>query len=310
MGQMGQYLQVSRFDLHLPTCSPSPLRRPNSAPDGQHASNAAHSGAGVGSPASAVTAQLMSQLRFEGSSSLSNMPSAYQTGLSETTPRDDHAQPTIRVVQDRDAPLVPGSRDPVLFHNEMQNALASILKSSAGQACQGVIHTSLTPSEAGSADTVTVRLCPTRSKHPMEESNILLIYGLRVRPLYFPVGFDHSNWTDGRSKKAQELYWLLEQLHELFLPGVASVHMYYDASDGIIGFNQDNKLWYNAFADHVYDHCSEGLRWFNWYLTVCHELVHSFQAQHNSQFSEYMSNIALQHSRGFYRLCAHHQIGS
>ena len=310
---MGQYLQVSRYDLHLPACSPSPLRQPSSAPDGQHASNAAHSGAGVNSPAVAahITAQLMSQLRVEGSSSLSNLPSTYHTGLSETTPHHDHGQPTIRVVQDRDAPLAPSSRDPVLFHNGIQNALASILKSSAGQACQGVIHTSLTPSEAGSADAVTVRLCPSRSKHPMEQSNIFLVSAvdeLTVRPLYFPVGFDHSKWTDGCSNKAQKLYCLLEQLHELFLPGVASVHMYYDANDGIIAFNQDNKLWYNAFSDHVYDHCSEGLRWFNWYLTVCHELAHNFQAQHNSQFSEYMSNIALQHSRGFYRLCAHNQI--
>ena len=167
---MGQYLQVSRCDLHLPACSPSPLGGPNSAPDRQNASNAAHSAAAI---AAHSTAQLMGQLHVGGSSSLSNMPSADCTGLSETTPHHDHGQPIIRVVQDHDAPLAPGSRDPVLFHNGIQDALASILRSSAGQACQGVIHTSFTPSEAGSADTVTVRLCPTRSKHPMEKSKTI-----------------------------------------------------------------------------------------------------------------------------------------
>lgn len=308
---MGQYLHVSRYELHLPASSSSPSRHPNSAPDGQHASNAVDAGATVSATA---PEQLMSQLHVgEGrNSSPANTPNADDTGLLQS-PHHDQGQPTIRVVQDHDAPLVPDSRDPVLFHNGIKNALASILRSSAGQACQlGNIHTSFTPSESGSADTVTVRLCPIKSKHPMEQSNVRLESYLADdgRQLYFPVGFDYSNWTDADCIKVQGLYNLLEQLHELFLPGVASVNIYYDANDGYIAFNQGNKLWYNAFADRVYhsDQCSKGLRWFNWYLTVCHELAHNFQAEHNTQFSEYMSNIALQHSRGFYELCRRNHV--
>ena len=63
----------------------------------------------------------------------------------------------------------------------------------------------------------------------------------------------------------QQLYHMLERLHELFLPGVASVNMYYDADDDAIAFNQDNQLWYNADADHVYDASQQGFRL--WYLT-------------------------------------------
>lgn len=90
------------------------------------------------------------------------------------------------------------------------------------------------------------------------------------------------------------------------LPGVTPVNRYYDADDECIAFNRGNKLWYNAYADKVYDQSPQGVRLFNWYITACHELAHNFQKQHDEVFSDYLAHIALQHSRGFYALCEHY----
>lgn len=73
--------------------------------------------------------------------------------------------------------------------------------------------------------------------------------------------------------------------------------------DECVPFNRGNRLWYNAYADHVYDGAPSRLRYYDWYLTVCHELAHNFQAEHDEVFSDYMSHIALQHSKHFHDLC-------
>ena len=83
--------------------------------------------------------------------------------------------PAVTVVQERETPVTPGIDDPVLFHNSVQAALAAVLKHSAGQDCpQGVMRSCNHASAEGSADTVTVRLCPNKSKHPLVVTNVRL----------------------------------------------------------------------------------------------------------------------------------------
>ena len=218
--------------------------------------------------------------------------------------------PAVIVVQERETPVTPGIQDPLLFHNGIQAALASVLKHSAGQDCaQGVIRSCNHPSAEGSADTVTVRLCPNKSKHPLKVTGLQLsscvVEGSK-KQLYAPESVDVSNWSDAQKDAVQRLYWLLESLHELIGPGVAAVNLYYDANDGCIAFNWRNKLWYNAHADHAYAKSPQGVRLFNWYITMCHELAHNFRREHDEVFSDYLAHIALQHSRAFYSLCDRH----
>ena len=183
---------------------------------------------------------------------------------------------------------------------------------SAGEVCQQAVMRSCNqPSSSGSADTVIVRLCPTTSRHPLRGSTILLkscVVNGKDKQLCFPGSFDFSKWSQAQSDAAQELYVLLELLHQLILPGVAAVNMYYDADDGIIAFNQNNKLWYNAHADRVYDQAPQGLRVLNWYITMCHEVAHNFRDEHDEVFSDYLAHILIQHSRAFYELCSSHRI--
>ena len=102
---------------------------------------------------------------------------------------------------------------------------------------------------------------------------------------------------------AQDLYRLLEGVHELIMPHVAAVNLYYDGNDGCIAFNKGNQLWYNAYADNVYSGAPQSLRMFDWYVTVCHELAHNFRSQHDEVFSDYLAHIVLQYSRDFYDMC-------
>lgn len=186
-----------------------------------------------------------------------------------------------------------------------------MLKRSAGLDCpEGILRSSNHPPSAGSADTVTVRLCPNTCRHPLRVTNIPLrtcIEPKLEKRLHVPECFDIESWPNAKEdqKAAQDLYQLLERLHELIQPGLAPVNMYYDPDDGCIAINQGNKLWYNAHADHVYagDPELQGIRYVNWYITVCHELAHSFRHGHDEVFSDYLINIALQHSRQFYSLC-------
>ena len=218
----------------------------------------------------------------------------------------------VKLVQERETPVTPGIHDPLLFHNGIQAALASVLKHSAGQDCEeGIIRSCNHPSVGGAADTVTVRLCPNKSKNPLRASNIQLLSCIvpsNRKQLYIPESFDFSGWSQAKSNAAQHLYELLERLHELIQPGVASVNMYYDADDGCIAFNRGNMLCYNAYADHLYEQSPQGVRLFNWYITVCHELAHNFRHEHDEVFSDYLAHIALQHSRAFYTLCDRYNI--
>ena len=218
----------------------------------------------------------------------------------------------VTVVQDRETPITPGVDDPLLFHNGIQAALASVLKHSAGEDCpQGVIRSCNHPSVEGSADTVTVRLCPNKSKHPLRVTELKLsscIVEGNKKQLNAPKSVDISNWSDAQKDAVHGLYWLLECLHELIEPGVPPVNLYYDADAGYIAFNHGNKLWYNAHADHGYAESPPGVRLFNWYITMCHELAHAFRREHDEVFSDYLAHIALQHSRAFYSLCKRNDI--
>lgn len=220
---MASCLKDSHYDLNLPTSRTA--SRPDSAAVQQPVSNAQHgNAAAVGSDSDAAQQPPPDRIGNTASDNSS------QDDTTDDSSSDGDWQPTVRVVQEHGMPLMPGVIDPLLFHKGIKDALASVLRSSAGQACQqGIVHSSFCPSERNSTDKFTLRLCPNRSKHSIEPSNICLRSVIQlgdVKPLYFPVGFDHSTWTDNQSVKAQNLYTLLESLHELFLQGVAAVNMY------------------------------------------------------------------------------------
>ena len=327
---MAEYMLVSRPQINLAQVTSIPnspaVSRPNSANasmapvvglfENALLSNAASHEGSLGSrPAASahhVSGVNLAALTLSGGSSAvadrqqgsrSHGPSL---GASAGRP------PAVTVVQERETCAMPGVHDPLLFHNGIQAALASVLKHSAGQDCPAAFIRSCNhPSNGGAADTVTVRLCPNKSKSPLDSTNIKLLSCVvpgNEKQLYLPVSFDFSSWSQAKSDAMQHLYELLERLHELILPGVASVNLYYDADDGCIAFNRGNKLWYNAHADRAYDQSPQGVRLFNWYITVCHELAHNFRHEHDEVFSDYLAHIALQHSRAFYALCAHYHI--
>ena len=188
------------------------------------------------------------------------------------------------------------------------------MQQSAGQTGQEAFVRSCShPSANGTPDTVIVRFCPSESKHTLAPSNVLLdscIVGIQQKRLYFPEGFDINfmTWPEAKSRSAQQLYHLLQRLHQLIKPGLASVNLYYDSGDGCIAFNKGNRLWYNAFADEKYDEGSQSVRMFDWYVTVCHELAHHFRLEHDEVFSDYLAHIVLQYSQGFYDFCRSQQI--
>ena len=309
---MAGYMEVSKYDLVLPkvtSAAASPVvSHPGSAPGNMApaastAPNTSHAAASPQSSQAALSGLGLSGLSINNGNS-SSVNSGNVSVASSSQPDD---QPSVRIIQEPDTPVVPGPRAPLLFHNGIQASLAAVLQHSAGHSHQqGVVRSSVHPSDAGYRDTVTLRLCPERSKHNLVASQVPLISCLAegsVKPLYFPKGFEYRCWSDGSTKAVQELYYLLERLHALFLPGVPSVNMYYDADDGIIAFNMGNKLWYNAHADHRFDKSQQSFRLCDWYITVCHELAHNFHKEHDEVFSEYLAQIALQHSTAFYTLC-------
>ena len=319
---MAQYIRYSEYEISLPSViSPAVSSavnpggsQPNSATN-SHGANAdpivglAHSDVSQGTP-TAMLSQ-WSSLSLDGLNICSE-DSAAQPGIPSMSP--SQPQPAVRIVRERETPVVPNQHNPVVFHNSIEAALASVMQHSAGQTSeQGVVRSSRQPSGHGVADTVTVRLCPNTSKHTLEASNIPLHScnepGSKQR-LYMPKGYGMRSWSASKTTSAQELYLLLESIHELIRPDLASVHLYYDADDGCIAFNKGNQLWYNAFADEMYTQSlsSQRVRWFNWYVTVCHELAHSFHNQHDEVFSDYLAHIVLQYSRGFYALCRLHNV--
>lgn len=296
---MANSLLDSQYDLNIP---PPSVTEQDSAAEQSAASTGRHSHAVAAANADASAAQ---QPPPEGPTA-SVSTQHFQSALNGSNA--DNGRPVIRIVQDC-GPPVPTAEDPLLFHNGVKDAIALVLRNSADLTSEhGSIHSTTSPSDRDGADTVTIRLCPNRSLRPMESSRIRLnscVVQGNVKRLHFPVGFDHGTWSAAKTLEAQELYKLLEQLHELFLPGVAAVNLYYDADDGIIAFNQNNKLWYNAHADEAYRHVAKNLRYFHWYLTICHELAHNFRAQHDSVFSDYLGHIALEHSKQFHDFCTH-----
>ena len=108
-----------------------------------------------------------------------------------------------------------------------------------------------------------------------------------------------DKWEDCKTLHAREFYALLVKLHAVFKTGSASINIYFDPNDGCLAFNRNNVLWYNAYADCLYDKSPPALRRMNWYLTVCHEIAHYFQAHHDEQFSNHFSQIAMLSSEAF-----------
>ena len=164
------------------------------------------------------------------------------------------SRPQAFEVVQGDTPVMPGVQDHVLFHDGIQAALAAMLKHSAGEDCTpDFIRSCNHPSASEAANTVTVRLFPAQSKNSLRSSNnveiLLKGYHAAVVPSR---SFDLTIWSEAKSDTVQHLYHLLERLHELFLPGVAPVNLYYEAADGCIAFNRGNKLWYNAQKSSLY----------------------------------------------------------
>lgn len=312
---MGQYIRYSQYELNLPTVSSAANSDGSRTAPNSHVPNAP-----TGDAAPSVAPH---DMRAAAPSHVPNLSSDQQNSSAEasTAPPDSQSQPSsysqpqaaVRIVRERETPFVPSLHDPVVFHNNIKAGLASVMQQSAGQANQpGVVRSCNQPSTGGVADTVTVRLCPNGSKHNLVPSNITLkscIVEGNEKMLYVPTGFDLTEWSGNHSSLAQNLYHLLERLHELIEPGMAAVNLYYDADDGCIAFNKGNKLWYNAYADGVYSQASQSFRLFNWYITMCHELAHNFHNHHDEVFSDYLAHIVLQYSRGFYDLCRRYQIG-
>lgn len=315
---MAQYIRCCECDISLPSVVSPPVSsaanligsRPSSA------SNSREPNAGPpGVTANSAGSQHMPQAEQSHGDSLSldglNID-AEDSIAQPDSPSCSQPQPVVRVVRERETPFVPNQHDPVVFHNNIQAALASVLQHSAGQTSeQGVVRSSRQPSGHGVADTITVRLCPNTSKHTLEASKVLshsCTVERRNRWLYVPKGFDMGGWPQSKSASVQQLYCLLERIHELIQPGLAPVHLYYDADDACIAFNKGNQLWYNAFADEVYSQPAQSVRHFDWYVTVCHELAHHFRREHDEVFSDYLAHIVLPYSRGFYHLCCRLQL--
>lgn len=315
---VAEYMMVSRpdFDLASSTSAagtPVPSRPSSANGSPAHVAIAANHHRSSDSAATGVSGLDFSGLNIAGGVMAAGRSTQGIQGVGAASRLSTvQTEAAVKIVQEDKAPLTPGVRDPLLFHNGIQGALASVLRHSAGQVCQqAIIRSCSQPSSGGSADTVAVRLCPTKSKHSLRVSTVPLrscVVADNVKKLYFSEHFDPSSWSQAQSDAVQRLYALLERLHELILPGVAAVNMYYDADDGLLAFNQQNKLRYNAHADHVYDEAPQGLRLFNWYITMCHEVAHNFRHEHDEVFSDYLAHILVQHSRAFYALCSHYNI--
>ena len=227
---LGNYILETSYQMVLPKSIPSSNPPSSSQPSSASASAApatapAH-GVNVGNQASNAAASVGDRAGrqqaasntvggspIDGSTRPGNQAGMLSMGASVGRPQ------VVTVVQERETPVTTGIRDPLLFHNGIQAALASVLKHSAGQDCvQGIIHSCNHPSIDGAADTVTVRLCPNKSKNPSRASNIQLISCVvpsSPKLLYVPESFDFSSWSQAKSDSAQRLYKLLEDLHEL-----------------------------------------------------------------------------------------------
>jgi len=182
---MAGYMQVSRpphVNLSQSTSIPSSpaVSRPSSAHGDAVRTAAIHGGSHGSRPASSVdhmSGVNLAALNISGG----GLPVASGQQASQNA-GEPHVGASIgrpqvvRVVQERETPMTPGMQDPVLFHNGIQAALASVLKHSGGQGCPpAVIRSCNHPSTGGAADTVTVRLCPNKSKNPLRPSNIKLV---------------------------------------------------------------------------------------------------------------------------------------
>ena len=127
-------------------------------------------------------------------------------GLVQDGPLVDHKLPHL--CQGRET---PGTDEPLLFHSGIQAALASVRKHSAGLDCtQYVIWSCEHPSHEGSADTVPLRLFHCHHVLRWASRSIM----------YFPESFDIGIWSEAKQRAAQDLFYLLERLHELIQPGV------------------------------------------------------------------------------------------
>ena len=140
---MAEYMQVSRPQINLSksTCIPSSpaVSRPNSA-HGSAVRTAANYGGSPGSrPASSVDHEsgvnLVALNISGGALPVASGQQGSQTNGEPHVGASVGRPQVVRVVQERETPMTPGMQDPVLFHNGIQAALASVLKHSAGQGC-------------------------------------------------------------------------------------------------------------------------------------------------------------------------------
>ena len=165
---MAGYMEVSRYDLNLPavpSAATSPaVSRPSSAADLPAAlASVALGDASVSSP---EDGPLVSGLQPYGGSVTGGVSHHSHSLL----PSSQH-QPSVRVEQDPDTPVLPGMAVPLVFHNGIQAGIAAVLQHSAGLGhglC--VVRSSIHPSYAGVRDTVTVRACPEQSKNKLVPS--------------------------------------------------------------------------------------------------------------------------------------------
>ncbi len=233
-------------------------------------------------------------------------------GASESEPQGQQAadaaskrQPTvtIKTVDHQVAPS-PTAADPIIHHNGLRDAVQGILAGPAHG--QLLMQSSRVPGDT--SDSVTLTVCKTRSTDSLRQSSIhLRAHGMPGScHLYLPA----LQVQQGAGCKAigvpqdqlDGLFTLLLSLHMVFQKDtegspLPTFHVYYDRLDGIIAFNSADEMWYNAAQDHMIQDIEARAEF--WYLTICHELAHHFVHDHNTDFSSYMSKLALEYSAPF-----------
>ena len=211
--------------------------------------------------------------------------------------------PTVKIqaVDHQMAPS-PSDADPIIHHKGLRTAVEGILSGPAHGPL--LMQSSRVPGD--SSDSVTLTVCKTRGTDNLQASSIQLrASGLPGScHLYVPAQQAQQGASCASIGAPQSqldgLFTLLSSLHRIFQQDDSPVpifHVYYDRSDGIIAFNSGDEMWYNAAQDLMIHDISARAEF--WYLTICHELAHHFVHDHNTEFSSYMSKLALEYGSRF-----------
>ncbi|RUS35028.1 hypothetical protein BC938DRAFT_476673 [Jimgerdemannia flammicorona] len=95
------------------------------------------------------------------------------------------------------------------------------------------------------------------------------------------------------SKPLQQFHEVLKGLMQVFTIPAANIHVYYE-NGSTIAFNQECSLFFNLYyyveLNHGGGDKTEAMIY--WFMTICHELAHNIELNHNSDHEFYMSSFA------------------